>query len=426
MEHLGFTVNKNNFLAKNLDEVFKFYNEQIKKREKYQYWIDGIVLKVNDSEKQKKLAYTGKSPRFAIALKFPAEQKTTIIKDIELQVGRTGVITPVAILEAVEIAGTTVARASLHNQDEIQRLDIRIGDTVIIEKSGDIIPKVLSVIKYFRKKEAKKYIFPKKVSGCGGDGSIEKILGQVAYKCKNMDSLELRVKKLSYFVSKKAFDINEIGPKNIETFLKKELISSPADIFNLAISDIEFLEGFGKKSAENIVKAILEKRNISLTRFLIALGIDEVGEESAFLLVKTFKSLKKLQNASLEQLQNIDGIGEVMAKKIKNFFILEKNKKMLEDLLKVVKVKNFKEEKIEDNYFKNKKILITGTFKNFSRDELKEIIRKKGGKNISSISLSTDILLSGENSGSKLEKAKKLKIKTLIEKDLLDFLKNSF
>jgi len=418
MEKLGFTVNKNNFLAKNISEVFDFYNKQIKKREKYDYWIDGIVLKINDIKTQEILGYTGKSPRYAIALKFPAEQKTTIVKNIELQVGRTGVITPVAILEPVEVAGTTVARASLHNEDEIKRLDVRIGDTVIIEKAGDIIPKVISVLKEFRKNNAKKFVFPKKVAGCGGDGSIEKIDGQVAYRCVNMDSLELKTRKLSYFVSKKAFDISELGPKNIETFLKKELISEPADIFNLTISDIEPLDGFGKKSAENIVGAIAEKKNISLVRFLVALGIDEVGEESALLLAEKFQNLKNLQNASLEKLEEIHGIGSVMAEKIFSFFRNEKNKIIIKDLLAVVKVEDFKKEEIEDNYFKDKKVLITGTFKNFSRDQLKEIIRKKGGKNVSSISANTDILLAGEKAGSKLEKAKKFGTIILKEKEL--------
>lgn len=376
-----------------------------------------MVLKVNSVETQEVLGYTGKSPRYAIALKFPAEQKTTIVNNIELQVGRTGVITPVAILAPVEVAGTTVARASLHNEDEIKRLDVRIGDTVIIEKAGDIIPKVISVLLEFRENGSSKYIFPKKVPGCGGDGSIEKISGQVAYKCVHMDSLELKIRKLSYFVSKKAFDITEIGPKNIETFLREELISEPADIFHLTISDIEPLEGFGQKSAENIVAAIALKRSIGLVRFLVALGIDEVGEESAVLLAEKFITLNKIQKASLEKLEEIHGIGSVMAKKIFSYFRDEKNVIMIEDLLAVVKVKRFSLVSVVDNYFKDKKVLITGSFEKYSRDELKVIIRDRGGKNVSSISANTDILLAGERAGSKLEKAKKLNIEILVEKD---------
>ena len=422
MEQFGFVVNKSNILAKSIQEVFSFYHQQEKKREKYDYWIDGIVLKVNDIKKQEVLGYTGKSPRFAIALKFPAEQKTTHIKDIELQVGRTGVITPVAILEPVAIAGTTVSRASLHNADEIKRLDIRIGDTVIIEKAGDIIPKVIEVLKDLRKKKSKKYIFPKKVSGCGGDGSIHKKEGEVAYKCVYMDSQDLKARKLSYFVSKIAFDITEVGPKNIEFFLQKKIISEPADIFKIQVSHIENFFGFGKKSAENIVKAIKKKKKISLVRFLIALGIDDVGEESALLLAEKFLTLKKITKASQEDFEEIDGIGQTVAENIIVFFANKKNKKEIENLLAVIKVEDFKKKKIEENYFLNKKILITGTFQNLSRQDLKNIIREKGGKNISSISKSTDILLAGNNAGSKLEKAKKLGIKILNEKDILKIL----
>ena len=413
-------VNSNNFLAKSLQEVWDFYKKQDKAREKYDYWIDGIVLKVNDVATQEALGYTGKAPRYAIALKFPAEQKTTIVKNIELQVGRTGVITPVAILEPVEIAGTTVARASLHNEDEIKRLDVRIGDTVIVEKAGDIIPKIVKVLVEFRDKKSQKYIFPKKVFGCGGDGSIEKISGQVAYKCKILDSPKLRSRRLSYFVSKKAFDITELGPKNIEKFIAEGLISEPADIFNLTISDIEPLEGFGQKSAENIIKAIKKKKKIPFVRFLIALGIDEVGEETALLLAEEFKTFSNFKKAGLQRLEKIDGIGPIVAKNILDFFNEEKNKIMIDDLLKEVSVLKYKSNIESNHYFTNKKILITGTFENFSRESLKAIIRQKGGKNISSISKQTDILLAGNKAGSKLEKAKDFGVEILNEQQILE------
>ena len=419
LSELGFVTNKNYFLASSLKEVWNFYKKQNKKREKYDYWIDGIVLKINNISLQKTLGYTGKAPRYAIALKFPAEQKTTIIKNIELQVGRTGVITPVAILEPTEVAGSVVSKASLHNADEIERLDVRINDTVIIEKAGDIIPKVIKVLVEFREEKIKKYIFPKKVVGCGGDGSIEKINGQVAYKCKILDSFELRVKKITYFVSKKAFDITELGPKNIEKFIQENLISEPADIFNLTISDIEVLEGFGQKSADNIIKAINDKRTIPLVRFLISLGIDEVGEETALLLSEEFKTLEKIQGTKQEILENIDGIGGVVAEKIISFFIDKKNQILIENLLKEIEVLSHKSNVLKNHYFSGKKILITGTFENFSRNNLKEIIRAKGGKNVSSISIQTDILLAGKNAGSKLKKAEDFKIEILDEKSIL-------
>ena len=419
LSELGFVTNKNYFLASSLKEVWNFYKKQNKKREGYNYWIDGIVLKINNISLQKTLGYTGKAPRYAIALKFPAEQKTTIIKNIELQVGRTGVITPVAILEPTEVAGSIVSKASLHNADEIERLDVRINDTVIIEKAGDIIPKVIKVLVEFREEKTERFIFPKKVAGCGGDGSIEKIDGQVAYKCKILDSFELRVKKITYFVSKKAFDITELGPKNIEKFIQENLISEPADIFNLTISDIEVLEGFGQKSADNIIKAINDKRTIPLVRFLISLGIDEVGEETALLLSEEFKTLEKIQGTKQEILENIDGIGGVVAEKIISFFIDKKNQILIENLLKEIEVLSHKSNVLKNHYFSGKKILITGTFENFSRNNLKEIIRAKGGKNVSSISIQTDILLAGKNAGSKLKKAEDFKIEILDEKSIL-------
>lgn len=423
LSKLGFVVNSHNFLAKNLDDIWKYYQKENKKREKYNYLIDGIVIKINNIKSQKILGYTGKAPRYAIALKFPAEQKTTILKKIELQIGRTGVITPVAILEPTQIAGTIVTRASLHNEDEIKRLDVRIGDTIIIEKAGDIIPKIIKVLKEFRDIKSKAYIFPKKVSGCGGDGSIEKIKGQVAYKCKILDSTELKIKKLTYFVSKKAFDIKELGPRNIKKFIDNNLILELSDIFNLKISDIEKLDGFKKKSAQNIINAIKERKKISLERFLIALGIEEVGEETSLLLAKQFKNFTKIINVKKNNLENIDGIGEIMAEKIISFFKNEKNKILINNLKKKITIIPYQENK-EKHYFTNKKILITGSFKNFSRNRIKDFIKNKGGKNISSISPNTDILLVGKNSGSKLEKAKKLNIKILDEKELEKIINN--
>jgi len=231
LEELGFYVNKERRLCADLDEVWSYYEEQGKKKDTFGFWIDGMVVKIDEVQTQQALGHTGKAPRFAIALKFPAEQTTTLVKDITLQVGRTGVITPVAELEAVSVAGTTVARATLHNAEEIDRLDVRIGDTVVIEKAGDIIPKVVEVVTSLRPENTKKYTFPKKVSGCGGDGSIEKIPGQVAYRCVDRDSGDMAKRKLHYFVSKKAFDIDGLGPQIIDKLMDTGLVSEPADIF---------------------------------------------------------------------------------------------------------------------------------------------------------------------------------------------------
>jgi DNA ligase (NAD+) len=245
---------------------------------------------VNKISLQEILGYTGKSPRFAIALKFPAEEKTTIIRDIILQVGRVGTITPVAIFDKVFLAGTTVSRASLHNEDEIRRLDIRIGDTVVVNKAGDIIPKIVRVLKKLRQKESYEFIFPKKVLGCGGDGSIEKIDGQVAYRCVYMNSPELLEKRLSYFVSKNCFNIEGLSSAILRTFIEKRLVIEPADIFKLKEDDIKFLEGFGEKSAKNIILEISKKKEVELDRFIASLSIESLGRETAILLAKEFKN----------------------------------------------------------------------------------------------------------------------------------------
>ncbi len=421
LEELGFKVNKNNFLAKDLKEIWEFYKKQIQKKEKYQYWIDGIVLKVNNIKLQEILGYTGKAPRFAIALKFPAEEKTTIIRDIHLQVGRVGTITPVAIFDKVFLAGTTVTRASLHNEDEIKRLDVRIRDTVVVNKAGDIIPKVVRVLKELRPKESKKFVFPKKVFGCGGDGSIEKVEGKVAYRCVEKNSPELLEKKLSYFVSKNCFDISGLSGAILKVFIEKDLVGEPADIFELEEGDIKFLEGFGKKSARNIISEVNKKREISLDRFITSLSVDGLGRETAILLATEFETFEKFSKASFEDFDKIKGIGEKTSLEIINFLKDEKNKKMIKNLLKEVKIKSLKNIKniFKESYFTNKKVLITGTFEKFSRDNLKEILRKKGAKIVSSISKNTDILLAGEKAGSKLEKAQKLEIEIFNEEKLL-------
>jgi DNA ligase (NAD+) len=305
----------------------------------------------------------------------------------------------------------------LHNEDEIRRLDVRIGDTVIIEKAGDIIPKIVKVLKEFRSEKVKPFRFPKIVAGCGGNGEIEKIPGQVAYRCKNKNSAELLQRKLAYFVSKKAFDISGFGGKIMEKFINLNLISEPADIFTLEFGDISELEGFGEKSANNLLREIEEKKKISLERFIIALGIDEVGEETAILLAQEFENIENLQKAKVEDFEAIDGIGEVMAGKIVEFFQDEHNKKIVDDLLEVVKVLEFKKEK-SDSIFSGKKVVLTGTLNSYSRDEAKEIIRRKGGKIVSTISKNVDYLLAGEKAGSKLEKAKDLGVEIIDEKFL--------
>ena len=423
LEDLGFYVNKERKLCSSLDEVWKYYEKEGKKKESFGYWIDGMVVKINDLKTQERLGYTGKAPRFAIALKFPAEQTTTLVKDITLQVGRTGVITPVAELEAVSVAGTTVARATLHNAEEIERLDVRIGDTVIIEKAGDIIPKVLEVVTTLRPTKTKRYIFPKKVDGCGGDGSIEKIPGQVAYRCVDRDSGDMAKRKLHYFVSKKAFDVDGLGPQIIDKLMDTGLVSEPADIFTLTKDQILELEGFKDKSADNLINGVLEKKKISLVRFIISLSIDEVGEETALLLATEFSSFKKVQSATIGELVAIDGIGPIMAENIVEWFSRKKNQLMIANLLQHVTVQVFSPLDVSNLPLAGKTVVVTGALESFSRDSAKDKVRELGGKVGSSVSVNTDILLAGEKAGSKLQKAQELGIEIWKEEDLLNLVK---
>ena len=385
-----------------------------KDREKQEYDVDGVVIKVNKKTKQEALGYTGKAPRYAIAFKFPAEQKTTEIKNIVFQVGRTGVVTPVAEFETIFIAGTNVTRATLHNEDQIKRLDIRVGDTVVVQKAGDIIPEVINVIKDLRSKDSKKFIFPKKIKECGGDGSIKK--EGALWKCVDKNSFEQRVMKLSYFTSKNAFDIDGLGYKNIEKFFDNKLISEYYDIFKLTKEEIMKLDGFEEKSADKIVKAIKSSTNISLPKFLVSLSIDGVGEETAILIANKFGSLKSIINAKREDIDNVYGIGDVVSESVFNYF--KNNIHIVNELLNSVKVGSSKKAK-ESKMFSGKTVVITGTFNKYSRDELKNILRNIGAKVSNSISKSTDFLVVGENPGSKLDFAKENEVAIIKENELV-------
>jgi DNA ligase (NAD+) len=421
LNKFGFKVNSHKVLCKNIKEVMNFWNEwKGNKREKQDYLIDGIVIKVNRTDFQEMLGYTGKAPRFAVAFKFPAEQATTLIQDIAFQVGRTGVITPVAHLRPTLVDGSTVSRATLHNEDEIKRLDVRIGDTVILEKAGDVIPKIVKVLKEFRPKNSKPFKFPEKIRECGGDGGTERIPGQAAYRCVVKNSEATLLKKLYYFTSKTAFNIEHLGPKNIDLLYQNNLISNPADIFTLEKGDLLTLPRFAEKSADNLITAINLARKISLARFVTALSIDQVGEETAILLANHFKEIKKIKAAKIEELQNINGIGEVVAQSIFNWFREENNLDLLNALLKEVSIENLQSETIKNDFFKDKTFVLTGTLEKMSRDEAKEIIRQNGGFVSGSVSSKTDYVVAGTNAGSKLIQAENLGVKILTEQDFLN------
>lgn len=443
LKDLGFKVNSYARVCKTIDEVLHFWDEWKNKSKKQDYWIDGVVVKVNEIRYQEALGYTGKAPRFGIAFKFPAEQVTTVVEDIQLQVGRTGVLTPVAHLRPVEVAGSVVSRATLHNQDEIERLDVRIGDTVILQKAGDVIPDIVSVLTELRPKNARVYTFPTHVPECGGDGSIERIPGQVAYRCVFRGGAAEHRRKLYHFVSKKCFNIDGLGPKQIDAFLENNLISSSDDIFTLKKGDMLPLPRFAEKSVDNILHAIEKAREVSFARFIFALSIDHVGEETAEDVAKHFmvfadfytKITQKDSLAAQSELSHIYGIGEKVAESIVNWFSNDDNIALVERLLAQVDVLDEKmgfgalgtsgastDSGALNSEIFGKTFVLTGTLASMSRDEAKAKIKKLGGDVVGSVSKNTDYVLAGEETGSKLDKAVELGVKVLSEEEFLEMI----
>ncbi len=428
---LGFKVNRSYAHFDKMDDVLQYWKDWQKKSDNEDYWVDGVVVKVNEIELQEALGHTGKAPRFAIALKFPAEQVTTVVEDIVLQVGRTGVLTPVAHLRPVLVAGSVVSRATLHNEDEIKRLGIRVGDTVILQKSGDIIPDIIEVLVDMRTGNEKEWKWPKRVAACGNGGEIERINGQAAWRCKNKNSFDQLVRKLEYFTSKKCFDIDGCGPKVVEQLVRADLVQSFDDIFTLEKGDLLELEGFAELSADNLLKAIDDAREVTLARFLTSLSIPQVGEETALLISDKINSefvasnqlLQTLASKSAEYWEEIDGIGDVVAKEIVGYFSNKENQKMLNRLLQYVKVTtNY--QLPTNSSLSGKTVVVTGTLKSMSREEAKEMIRASGGKVASSVSSNTSMVLAGENAGTKLAKAQDLGIKVVNEQEFVKMLSN--
>jgi DNA ligase (NAD+) len=420
LSELGFKVNSHFKLCKNIDEVISFWKEWQKKREREDYWIDGIVVKLNNREWQEILGYTGKAPRFAVAFKFPAQQTTTIVNDIQVQVGRTGALTPVAHLKPVLIAGTTVSRATLHNAEEIKKLGLKIGDTVIIQKAGDVIPDIVKVLQDLRTGKEKEFKMPKKCPICGGKTEREK--GGPITKCLNKKCSLRHRRSLYYFTSKKSFNIEGLGPKIIDALLDNGLISDAADIFALKEGDLIPLERFAEKSAKNIINAIASRKEIELDRFIVSLGILHVGEKTAEDLAKRFGTMGKLQKATLEEINSVENIGEVVSRSVYEWFRNENNKKFLQRLLKRLKIKTVRH-RVSDK-LKRLKFVLTGTLESMSRDTAKEKIRLLGGEVAESVSAKTDYVVAGADPGSKYEKAKKLGIKILNEKEFMSIIKS--
>lgn len=428
LQKFGFKVNQHLRLCKTIHEVIRYWKDWEHKKDKQDYLVDGVVVKVNEKKYQDALGYTGKAPRFGIAFKFPAEQVTTVVEDIVLQVGRTGVLTPVAHLRPVSVAGSTVSRATLHNEDEIRRLDVRIGDTVILQKAGDVIPDIVSVLTEMRTGKEKEFVWPKFVSDCGGDGEIKRIEGEVAWKCKNKNSFVQKKRKLYHFAGKIAFDIDGMGPKVVDALLEADLISTYDDIFTLKKGDLLALPRFAEKSVDNLLEAIQKAKEVSLDRFIISLSIPQVGEETAILLAKEFGTIEKLSatgGSALggKDLEKIDGVGPIVAKCIVDWFRDNENIKTLNKLLKQIQITNKKSQLIvESNRLLNKTFVLTGTLETMSRDEAKEKIRALGGKVSGSVSRDTDYVVAGEEAGSKLEKAEELGVPVLGEAEFLKML----
>lgn len=415
LKKLGFVVNAHNKKCTTLKEVIAYYKKWAPKKYKMEYGMDGAVVKVNEISIQNRLGFTAKSPRFGIAFKFPSEQATTVVEDIQLQVGRTGVLTPVAHLRPIRIAGSTVSRATLHNEDQIKRLDVRVGDTVVLQKAGDIIPEILSVVIALRPKKTKRYAFPKRVAECGGDGSIERIPGEAAYRCVAKDSDVLHRRRLHYFVSKTALNVDGVGPKIIDLLLEYNLINTCADLFTLKKGDLIDLPSFKDKSAENVIAAIDAARKVSLSRLLVALSIDLVGEETARLIAERFETLGKIQHASKEEIASIHGVGETVANSLCNWLQDRQNKMLLEELLKHIRI--LPPEQHSGGPLRGKTVVFTGTLQSMSRDEAKSKARTAGAHVTSSVSKNTDYVVLGESAGSKKEKARSLGVAILSEKE---------
>ncbi|MBI2120095.1 MAG: NAD-dependent DNA ligase LigA [Parcubacteria group bacterium] len=420
LRRLGFKVNPHFELARGMKEVIAYWKKWQKKSKHEDYWIDGVVVKVNERKYQETLGYTGKAPRFAIAFKFPPEQVTTVVEDIVLQVGRTGVLTPVAHLRPVSVAGSTVSRATLHNEDEIKRLDVRIGDTVILQKAGDVIPDIVKVVTEMRTGKEKPYHFPTYVAECGGDGRIERVEGEAAWRCADKNSFVQQKRRFYHFVGKHAFDVEHMGPKNIDLLFEHGLIAHFDDIFSLEKGDLMSLPRFAEKSADNLLAAIEEKKRISLARFIVSLSIPNVGEETAEDLAEHFGTLEGLENAKEEDLENIPGVGIIVARSIFGWFREKENKDLVKRLLRHVEI--LRVHKKRDAPLAGKSFVLTGTLAGMSRDEAKEKIKDLGGDVVGSVSKNTDFVVAGENPGSKYDKAQELGVEILNEQDFKNIL----
>jgi len=407
-------------VCKDLASVVNYWRQTARKREALAYQIDGVVVAVNDNALFQKLGVAGKSPRAIRAFKFSPKQATSKVLDIKVQVGRTGAVTPIAYLKPVKVEGVTISRATLHNADQIKRLEVKIGDTVIVERAGDVIPAVVRTLKELRTGQEKEFVFPDSCPKCGT--KLIRQADEVVWRCLNSSCPARKREFLYHFVSRKAFNIEGMGPKIIDKLLEENLASDPVDLFQLKQGDLVPLERFAEKSAQNIVSAVEKSKKISLSRLIYSLGIRHVGEETAVDLADRFGSVDNLEKASEQDLEKISDIGPETAKAVYAWFQQKKNRQMIDDLfkagVKVLKEKN----RAQKAKLAGKTFVLTGSLQALTREQAKEKIRYLGGEVVESVSNKTDYLVVGKGPGSKLEKARKLGVKTINEKSFIKIL----
>jgi DNA ligase (NAD+) len=423
LREIGFNINTHFRLCKNIDEVMNYCAEWEKKRDDLDYEIDGVVIKVNSIRQQRELGATAKSPRWAIAYKFHSRKATTILKDIILSVGRTGTITPVAGLEPVYLAGTTISRATLHNFDEIERKDVRVGDTIILEKGGDVIPYISGVILEKRPKDSKPFNIPDRCPVC--KSKVIRVEDESAIRCENVSCKAQIEKRIMHFASRSAMDIEHLGEAWVKIFIEKKFLSDYADIYKLKERREELIaiERLGEKSVDNLLNAIEESKNRPLSKFIFALGIRYVGAKVAEILAEEFGSIDNFIKAKYEDLEKIDGVGEKIAKSIVEFFDSKENVKIIEKLQSLEVNPKSEKRKKKSNILDGKTFVLTGGLSSMTREKAGEIIKDLGGKVSSSVSKNTDYVIAGESPGSKLAKAKEFGIKILDEEEFLKLVK---
>ncbi|HGH6007138.1 TPA: NAD-dependent DNA ligase LigA [Vibrio cholerae] len=411
-------------LVTSLTEVKAFYQDILQRRQSLAYEIDGVVIKVDDIQLQERLGFVARAPRWAIAYKFPAQEELTLLNDVEFQVGRTGAITPVAKLEPVFVGGVTVSNATLHNADEIERLGVMVGDTVVIRRAGDVIPQIVSVVLERRPENAKPIVFPTRCPVCQSD--VDRVEGEAVARCSGgLICQAQRKEALKHFVSRKAMDVEGLGDKVIEQLVDREMVSTPADLFRLRAGELTILERMGPKSAQNVIDALNKAKQTTLPKFLYALGIREVGEATALNLAQHFLSLEAIQQASLEQFIEVPDVGVVVASHLQAFFAQDRNQQVINELLKqgITWPALTAAPVAVNSALAGKVVVLTGSFTQLSRNDAKAALQALGAKVTGSVSKNTDMVFAGEAAGSKLAKAAELGIQVFDEQALIEFLK---